>query len=980
MKAQSLASNPEGSAWVSASAGSGKTKVLIDRMVRLLLEGVAPEKILCLTYTRAAASEMRQRLFKCLEDWCLNDPFQALKNLLNKDPTHLQLTRARSLFYELIDHQDRLRIMTLHGFCQSILQQFPFESSCQPGFRVLDESEAHVMMKNVFEDMIKDPPLTHTLLDHMSPQWLQHLVMNIPRYQWMPWEMLQKKLILSPINTCTIHADLVAKLPLFDKGTPKDKQRGKALLEFYEKKISLEKLTPHLLTNALEPLACLATKAVLSQDPDLEFLLIKQAQDLQAYLKILEVKKIQELHKDFTTFHQAFLTSYDNKKQKQSVLDFQDIMEKTVCLFNDPAISPWILFKITENLDHLLIDEAQDTSAIQWFIIQKITEDFFNGLTHRPFSPTLFVVGDFKQSIYGFQGAKPQLFQAMETYYTQKIQAANLTYHKVSLDVSFRSTPAVLNLVDDVFLSLKKEVHHESIRPHQGSVQRWPLIYDDDEGQASYRMADHLARFISHSLYHGFKTPKGRETVKPGDFLILVQRRHRFLYQMIRALKRYHIPVMGADRFVLKNDLIIKDIIALFHFLVFPHDTFSLKTILLSPLIGWPHFKILSFLQNELETSLWTKVCDQPDLMILRSYLEKRDTWQPSELVLDVLENTSMRHAIQERLGGHALETLETFLYTLQAYEATHVATFQGFLTWFKDQDIIVKRDVAQNPRSEVRLMTVHSAKGLQAPIVILPDTLWVSKKPPLYFEDNGYLILRGDKECHSYLKTQDIQQKEMIQQEYERLLYVALTRAENHLIIGGYHHTPVSDKCWYAWLENVMPETPLPSVPAVVLSENTSKSLKPEPSFLRIEPEVETHQEFETATHAVSVNSAVTQGTTIHKALEAYILLKKTSPLIENILNNPSLKDLLDQAMAEVPLMGHINARFYSVKIDCLVKIRNSIKIIDFKSGSPLSSIPKSYGYQLSLYKRLAQKIFKDYTIETYILWTETANLVRLS
>lgn len=1001
ISSQRLAADPATSVWVSASAGAGKTKVLTDRLLRLLLEGVPAEKILCLTFTRAAASEMRQRLLSVLEAWCLEPPGEALTQLLGEEPSSKMLKKAQGLFYHLIDHQERLRIMTLHGFCQSVLQQFPLEGRCLPGFRILEDSQTLVLKNGAFQMLLGQPDLKEalsTMLDVMAPGHLQQLLEEAPRHLWMPLESLKEKLGWSkPLESFILNPLLEGKLSLFERGSASDQERGETIKKFLKGEIDFKSLVPVFLTQTYESRAILATKALLKNDETLEEILKQEALRLQDHLRGWEIEQVIRVHQAFMTLHQAMQVEYGNLKQAQGACDFQDIMEKTFQLFNDPALGSWVLFKITQNLDHLLVDEAQDTSSLQWAIVLKLTEDFFAGQTHRLRPPTLFVVGDFKQSIYSFQGAEPHLFQSMQTYYHQKITEACSAFRQVSLDASFRSTPQVLDVVDRLFrlepLRQAQPLSHESMRVHsQGTVQRWPVIYHEDEAQASFMLADRLASFIADSLKHGFMTAAGSQKVSPSDFLILIQRRHRFLYQLIRSLKRYGVPVMGADRYELKDDLIIKDMMALCRFLLFPYDNFSLVTVLLSPLVGWPYEKILPLLQHNPHQPLWQKLSKDPTLGILRDWLKKTDHIHPSELLFEIIKAPLRQEAIKERLGIQAIESLDALLETVLAYEADHVASLQDFIEWFENQSVIIKRDVAQNPRDQVRMMTVHGAKGLQAPIVILPDTLRIPDRPPLFLEEGGELILnKGGKYLHPYLQELHQLHQTKTQEEYQRLLYVALTRAENHLVIAGWaNKAAVPFECWYHWLEQVIPQTqasfPGPqSCPRLTpLFQDPNHFLAYQrPEFMDKPVPYDKRHDFETAVDPAPVSKgqneiAFREGKKIHQALENYMLTRQPSPLIQNILAIPLLKELLDQAYPEVPLIGMLEGQLYSVRLDCLVGDKNSIKIIDFKSDRQLPDrIPSSYQAQLVLYKRLAEKIFTDKKIETYILWTRYALLV---
>lgn len=999
LSCQRRASDPGSSVWVAASAGSGKTKVLTDRLLRLLLAGAPLEGILCLTFTRAAASEMRHRLFKVLETWCEASSevlCEHLTLLLGHSPSALCIQCAQNLFYHVVDHQDRLRIMTLHGFCQGVLQKFPLEGGCHPHFSVLTDVDAKQAQEHIFLELLQEKTLKkpmQTVLESMALERLHDFLRAAYQEPWLSLETFQSVLNLktSAVSPFVLNSDLIESLVHLQIGSAEDQKRGRFLQEYHEKRLSFTDIHGVFLTQDYEIKSKLVTKKVLDKAPHLEYLLRAEAQSYLEHARLHDGWRLLQVHEAFREIKDFFYAQYQDLKKRQGMLDFVDIMEKTLSLLRDPALGPWVLFHMTEKLEHVLIDEAQDTSPLQWALTLKITEDFFAGMTHRDRDPTLFVVGDFKQSIYGFQGARPELFQSMKTFYQQQITGGQGSFDGVELDVSFRSSPEILQCVDQVFSvpsfqrGIASPMRHRSFRvDSQGSVCRWPLMIADKDEDGSLACAQKIAGFIAKTLVDGYDTGSNRISVRPSDFLILVQRRHRFLYQLIRALKKQGVPVMGADRFLLKDQLAIQDLLALCRFLLLPSDTFSLVSVLLSPLGGWTFSQTMQFQERCQKTSLWDFIKEESSVLWLKDLLKKTDHVPVSHVIFEVLEKYHGRVKIFDRLGQEGLDAVNEFIECLVRFEQSHETSLQAFVEWFDHTDLEVKRDVAQNPRDEVRLMTVHGAKGLQAPIVILPDTIRLPDQPSLLLtcEDGSFLSV-GHSNLHPGMQVLKDCYKERERAEYQRLLYVALTRAENHLIIAGWHDKaqgPVGS--WYQATEAWIPETE-PEISRENVKELKINTIVKKPAFMEADVPFESRESLAVKTATTGEGDdvydlkAAARGELVHKALENYMRVRQLSPLIASLLKNSSIKAALDLGQAEVPLVGTYEGDFYSVRLDCLIVQEESVHIIDFKTGKrPTSGVPQIYQDQLQLYQKLTQGVFPYKKIRTSILWTDEALL----
>ncbi|MGC2415380.1 MAG: UvrD-helicase domain-containing protein, partial [Stellaceae bacterium] len=513
---------------------------------------------------------------------------------------------------------------------------------------------------------------------------------------------------------------------------------------------------------------------------------------------------------------EALLRAYERRKRLTGLLDYDDLVHKALDLLRRPGVAPWVLFKLDGGLDHILIDEAQDTNPEQWAIIAALAEEFFAGEGAGGERPrTVFAVGDAKQSIYSFQRADPRAFVEMRAHFQARVTAAKQVWRVVPLEISFRAAAPLLQAVDAVFQDAAAAdgvaldgtaIRHVASRAGQaGLVELWPAVLPQADAPAEphARLARAIAATVAQWLARGERLEQRGRALQPGDVMVLVRRRTAFVGELLRALKERDVPVAGTDRLLLANEMAVQDLIALGRFLLLPEDDLTLAAVLKGPLFDFSEEELFRLAYDRGEETLWSRLrrlaAEHPAMGAaaerLGELLARADFVPPFELYAETLGATVLspdggRRAILERLGPEAADGIDEFLALALAYEREQVPSLQGFLHWVAAGDTEVKRDFGERQRDEVRILTVHGAKGLEAPVVFLPDTLQLPVHPDalLWSEDEGLPLWRPRKDFSApfYSAERDrLRQRQL--QEYRRLLYVALTRAQDRLYVCGW-------------------------------------------------------------------------------------------------------------------------------------------------------------------------------------------------
>jgi len=870
---QRLASDPEKSAWVSANAGSGKTHVLVNRIIRLMLDGANPGKILALTFTKAAAAEMANRLNQRLAAWAMlarDELAGDISDITGTAPSPDQLLRARRLFAHALETPGGLKIQTIHAFCERILHRFSLEANVAPGFEILDDRTSSELLNEArdrifenpdgdaienlkvvsgvlstagFDGLIAQVLKRRTLLRvfHRTHGGLGEMKVRLRHIFGLKPDETNDSLMAKAIGHASSTTDVIpALIEFYSAGTKVDIEKSDALIAMAgsdnpEYRLSLYKSL--FFTKAGDRRKKLATKKLTDENPDIARFLEEEAERIGAADEKLASVRIADFTGSLLHLADQILENYEVAKNDRALLDYDDLIQHTADLLSQTQAAAWVLYKLDSGIDHILVDEAQDTNLDQWQVVSALSNEFFAGVGVGNPVRTVFAVGDEKQSIFSFQGASPEEFDRMRRHFQRRAGFVDHDFEKVELTVSFRSTAQVLQAVDLTFAQEAAAqgmtsfgappVHAAFRHGHAGLVEIWPPEIPGDEDEKDpwdapldyvstasprVKLAHRIAATIKDWIDKETLEPRGR-AVRAGDILILVRRRNNFVDAMVEALKERDIPVAGIDRMRLSQQLAIMDLLALARFVLLPQDDLNLAVILKGPLFGLGEDTLFE-LAHERKSSLWRALAISAFTEIhdhLTALLMRADTVPPYEFFARILNAANGRQKFIKRLGLEANDPIDEFLSLCLEYEKTSTPSLQGFVAWFGASDVDAKRDM-EHGRNEVRIMTVHGAKGLEANIVILPDTCHQvpdnTKRANILttgFEEEGgqtqdLLIWRPNKSFENNTVKQcldDIQRAEMA--EYNRLLYVAMTRARDRLYITGYESRRASSsRSWY--------------------------------------------------------------------------------------------------------------------------------------------------------------------------------------
>jgi ATP-dependent helicase/nuclease subunit A len=869
-KAQGDASNPRGSAWVSANAGSGKTHVLAYRVIRLLLAGADPGGILCLTFTRAAAAEMAKRVFDILAEWTTLPDAKlaaAIQAIEQRRPDKAMLADARRLFARALETPGGLKIQTIHAFCERLLHQFPFEANVAGHFEVLDQRDAEALVvlarKNALalaaRDM--DGPLGKALhdalgaaSDFMVERAMKELIDGRDRVRrWLAaYDSLDQALAeLRQIfgldgdeDVDLLWHSVVAGSPfrdafpelvrrLWESGSKKDQEAAERLRPILGAESELAARRAYLalwLTTQDDLRVSVCTNAVKNDWPGPPGTFDAERDRLEVLLERIRGAECYRATAAILRLADRAIAEYERMKTARGALDFEDLVVKTVALLARADASRWVHYKLDRGLDHILVDEAQDTSPRQWQVVRALAEEFFAGEGAGRAIRTLFAVGDEKQSIYSFQGAVPSWFSRMRRELGDRARRAGLAWSDPELHLSFRSVPVVLEAVDAIFASEK--VHrglaadpgptiHTAARINlPGRVVLWPMIEPppkvepedwaspvDHLGEKSpeVQLANRIADTVAGWLRREERLESTGAPIRPGDILVLSRIRGAQTDAINRALKSRDVPIAGADRIKLTEHIAVMDLIALGRIMLLPEDDLALAGLLKSPLVGLDENQLFTLAHGRGRKTLWAALGEAAatDTGAFAGARAKLDAWRVQAARLDpyafyagILGADGGRAKVLRRLGAEAEDVLDEFLAQALAFEEANTPSLEGFLAWLESADTDVRRDT-DSMRDEVRVMTVHGAKGLEAPIVFLVDN---GSQPVHPNHDPKIVSLADDRDgTPSPLvwvrsaRTAPAAVKERIdalradaEDEYRRLLYVAVTRACDRLYICG--------------------------------------------------------------------------------------------------------------------------------------------------------------------------------------------------
>jgi ATP-dependent helicase/nuclease subunit A len=835
-------------------------------------------------------------------------------------------------------------------------------------------------------------------------------------------------------------------------------------------------------TAELEPRKNIVSKGIREDNPSLFQRLLAEQERVCALIARRRAVETRERTAALVTIAHEVIARYRAEKNRRGLLDYDDLIEKALHLLTEER-ARWVHYKLDLGIDHVLIDEAQDTSPKQWEIVKRLTAEFAAGKGAREVTRSVFAVGDEKQSIFSFQGAEPAEFDRMKRYYGTAFAEAEMAFADVRFQYSFRSAPAVLDAVDTVFrrpeafaglTEVPGATMHEAVRANApGTVELWPMIEPDEkldiegwdapfdessEQSPRVRLAARIARTVKRWIARHDLVGEGgtRHAVRPGDILVLVRQRGALFEAIISELKKESIEVAGADRLTLTEHIAVMDLIALADALLLPSDDLALGCVLKSPLFGLTEEQLFALACGRKETlraALGERAADL-EFMEANARLERYAEWarhhSPFAFYARILGADKGRARFYARLGPEAADALDEFLEHALLYERQEAPTLQGFVAWLRAGETQVKRDM-DIARDEVRVMTVHGAKGLEAPIVILGDTTTPPKGPrePRMLNIPVASAAPGtpDRIVWAGRKIDDVapvadaraQAVRAAEDEYRRLLYVAMTRAADRLVVAGARGVNrIPPGCWYELIENALkPEAiaePADDGDGTVWRWRKPAHREIETSQVASAPAVTQHDlpdwlrrdapaEIATA-RAISPSSGVDyagarrgagdarglmRGRIVHRLLQALSALpperraeaarkpfaraKEFSEAerdaiireVLGVLDDARFASLFGAAShAEVPIAGYISdGRKVSGQVDRLAVTESEVLIADYKSDRTvphkLEEISPGHIEQLALYRAVLRKLYPDHAVRAALVWTLGPKLIEL-
>jgi len=1118
---QRAASDPAVSAWVAANAGSGKTHVLAQRVIRLLLRGTAPEKILCLTYTKAAAANMANRVFETLSKWTplSDDELDAeILKIEGRKPDVRRRLHARRLFAQALDTPGGLKVQTIHAFCTRLLHQFPFEADVAARFEVLEERTQSELIDRLRMAVLLQAAAKPgselgralaTAITAAADQTFNEMVIEAiaRRDELTAWIAsaggiaaaitgLSRALGIDPKDTSDTIADeffsdsLIAEseypsvIAALEQGLKGDKEHAArfASLRLLDGGERIKAYQSIFCTAELEPRKNIVSRGIREKNPPLFQRLLAEQERVCALIERRRAVETRDRTAALVTIAAEVIARYRAEKDRRGLLDYDDLIDKTLHLLTEDR-ARWVHYKLDLGIDHVLIDEAQDTSPKQWEIVKRLTAEFMAGHGARDVTRSIFAVGDEKQSIFSFQGAEPAQFEQNKRHYAAAFETAEMRFTDVRFKYSFRSAPLVLDAVDVVFR--QPEAHagltevpggtaHEAVRANApGTVELWPMIEPDEkiklegwdapfdessETSPRVRLARKIARTVKTWIARGDLVGEGNERhpARAGDILVLVRQRGALFNAIIYELKRENIAVAGADRLMLTEHIAVMDLMALADALLLPGDDLALASVLKSPLFGVTEDQLFALAygrKGSLRAALREKAEDL-EFRGVNARLERYAAWaaeSPFAFYSRVLGAEGGRARFYARLGPEAADALDEFLEHALIYERHEAPSLQGFVAWLRAGETQVKRDM-DIARDEVRVMTVHGAKGLEAPIVVLADTTTPPKGPKeprwLSLAVAGAAPGTPDRLVWAGRKVDDIsavaaaraEAVRAAEDEYRRLLYVAMTRAADRLVVAGSRGVNrVPPGCWYELIESALKPEAIEEAAddgdGTVLRwrklqdaiETGGAGAAARPAAHDIPDWLKRNVPAETVRRVISPSATSDNGTPrpgtgdarglargriVHRLLQALPALpperraeaaRKHLARIEDfeeaernivlrevlaIMDDARLASLFaENSRAEAPIVGTISYQESRTKvsgqIDRLAVTASEVLIADYKSDRLVPrravDVSEKYVRQLALYRAVLQKLYPNHQVRTALVWTAGPALMEL-
>jgi len=1111
------AADPERSIFVSANAGSGKTHVLAQRVINLLLGGEDPAKMLCITFTKAAAANMAKRVFDTLAAWTALDDKTLDARITastGKPSGPAQRARARRLFATALETPGGLKVQTIHAFCTRLLHQFPFEANVAASFDVLDDtataqmlndltlqvmleaaaepdgalgralataitSAADVTFKELIAEAIGKRDLIESWVDRTGG--LDAAVAELNRMFGLKAadtvQSVETEYLASSPVPAAEWPDLIAALAASRNSSDRKHAERLVAAQRATGRDKVELYIDVFCTDTRKGRDSVVTNSFATAQPQWAERLIAEQERVCALVAKEFAVKARDRSAALLTVAETVIERYRKERDRRGLLDYEDLIDKVLRLFRDQS-AKWVLYKLDLGINHVLVDEAQDTSPKQWDIIRAIVEEFLPGGSRDNTRRTVFVVGDEKQSIFSFQGAEPRAFAENREHFRKLHERSDTPFGVEKLEYSFRSGAFLLQAVDTVFRRPEAfrgltsdpgwTVHQALPDAAPGEVEIWDLVAPDEkdagkegwdapfdkttETSPAIKLARRIARTVKQWCARG---------TRPHEVLILVRQRGALFEAIIRALKRENIAVAGADRLVLTEHIAIMDLLVLGDALLLPEDDLALATVLKSPLFGLSDEQLFALAygrKGPLRAVLRAKAAEDATFAkasaALDELADKARTLPPFAFYAHVLGALNGRKRFLERLGVEAADPLDEFLNLALDYERRETASLQGFLAWVRAAQSEIKRDM-EIARDEVRVMTVHGAKGLEAKNVILADSTTTRPEgaypprlltAPIAGAAHGAEALiwavAKDKDAGPMADART-RALEAARDEYRRLLYVAMTRAAERLIVCGTKgERKAPEGCWHQLVRDALAgdcvSEPADDGDGDVLRYRKGEAAEPArasvgapvekvslPAWLTTQAPAE-----KPALHSVTPSSAgadesarpaaagvaaaLLRGALAHRLLQSLpdlpperrakaaedFLARRGKELAEaerkaiagevmGLIADTRFAPLFSPgSRAEVPIVGKVDigGKVFRVsgQIDRLAVTQNAVLLADFKTNRPaprrIEEVPPSYVRQLALYRAVLARLYPGKAIRAAVIWTEVPDIMELS
>ena len=1049
---QNKASNPEISTWVSASAGTGKTKILTDRVVRLLLKGEAFDKILCLTFTNAAAGEMKERITNALDTWSKLDRgvlAQELNKTIGRKATDHEIVIAGSLYDTYLKSENTINIQTIHSFCQKLLKKFPLEASVSPSFKIIDEIKADYILNQIKKHLMNAEdlePITEYLSINFHELIIDEILSEIIEQKT---QFLKSKNSLDNFKNESIK--LIAELQSSSDSYYELIKQNPIVQTIVGFNTTTKELKKFFLTEHGQKKKRIVTQKIAKLGSNL----YSDLEAIQEQIYLLDQKektvKLKNHSKLLSLLGSKIIEEYEHYKSTKALLDYDDLIINSCKLLNNSTAREWVLYELDGGIDHILVDEAQDTSNYQWRIIDALIAEFYSGQESEKNNRTVFVVGDEKQSIFSFQGADIDSFSQMNQYLKEKMSAARRHFENVNLETSYRSSKEVLYVVYHVFNKVREQIPgifsstlnqlHAFRSNHAGSVELWPICStknsenefwpivksEVDTTSSKAQLAQKISTYIKQTLGSGKILAATNKVITPNDFMILFRKRDEFTKEVITALQNDGVAVAGLDRITLRENLAIQDLLAIGKFVLNPQDDLNLATILKSPIIGISESLLYDIATNRSKQSIWNYIGLEQhsskkykylfeQLNVFSEIYQKTNVETFFQYLVDVL---GFRQALNGSCGPDSNDAIDELLYACQDFSSQNNNSLQSFIFWIENSDSSIKRDASSSDK--VKIMTLHGSKGLQAPIVILCDTTSLPT-------NNDYFIWDTDSTCLSAKNSTDvpdyyIELKKIKQQkvyaEYLRLLYVGMTRAEDHLVVCGYEGgRSISENCWFELVHKAMKEIAIEVDDGRLIYGTNSDHFDPAdnkssdiakieyfyPSNKIFQKDVNESISVQYISNSLSTVNPAQYGVIFHKILEDSVSTKEIATMndhpligtldeksqkrikksIELLSTNVEFNRLIqNHTLTELSIGTLGDEKIKLGRIDLMIHLKEEIVIIDYKSDIKPSDNPEStpvnYITQLLSYKEIIQKIYPKKKVRVQILWLENGQLMEI-